>query len=291
MTWAVVVHGGAGDWDPSLHGAACAGTRAAAALAASELQRGRSALDAAIAAVVALEDDPLFNAGTGSVLNRDGEIEMDAGVATGHDRGFGAVAAIRRVHNPILVARAVLEHGAHVLLAGNGALEFARAHGFDDYDPATPRARAEWQRARQSTRLGTVGAVALDIDGNLAAATSTGGTALKLPGRVGDSPLPGAGTYATAQAAVSATGKGEHIMRMLAAKRVCDFVEQGEPVQEAVERVLAAMRASVGADAGFIAIARDGSIAFAHGTAFMAHAWATSSHPEAVTAMRTESGP
>ena len=290
MSWAVVVHGGAGEWDPVRHDAALAGTRAAADLGASHLQRGRSALDAAVAAVVALEDDPLFNAGTGSVLNRNGDVEMDAGVATGHDLGFGAVAAIRRVRNPILIARKVLELSGHVLLAGDGALQFAREQGFDDYDPATAQARAEWQRARQSARLGTVGAVALDSEGHLAAATSTGGTLLKLPGRVGDAPLPGAGTYATAHAAVSATGRGELIMRMLAAKSICDFVENGESVQDAVARILAAMRASVGADAGFIAISRDGSVAFAHGTAFMVHAWATSSRPEVMAAMRADAG-
>ena len=290
MSWAVVVHGGAGEWDPVRHDAALAGTRAAADLGASHLQRGRSALDAAVAAVVALEDDPLFNAGTGSVLNRNGDVEMDAGVATGHDLGFGAVGAIRRVRNPILIARKVLELSGHVLLAGDGALQFAREQGFDDYDPATAQARAEWQRARQSARLGTVGAVALDSEGHLAAATSTGGTLLKLPGRVGDAPLPGAGTYATAHAAVSATGRGELIMRMLAAKSICDFVENGESVQDAVVRILAAMRASVGADAGFIAISRDGSVAFAHGTAFMVHAWATSSRPEVMAAMRADAG-
>jgi len=290
MSWAVVVHGGAGEWDPVRHDAALAGTRAAADLGASHLQRGRSALDAAVAAVVALEDDPLFNAGTGSVLNRNGDVEMDAGVATGHDLGFGAVGAIRRVRNPILIARKVLELSGHVLLAGDGALQFAREQGFDDYDPATAQARAEWQRARQSARLGTVGAVALDSEGHLAAATSTGGTLLKLPGRVGDAPLPGAGTYATAHAAVSATGRGELIMRMLAAKSICDFVENGESVQDAVARILAAMRASVGADAGFIAISRDGSVAFAHGTAFMVHAWATSSRPEVMAAMRADAG-
>jgi beta-aspartyl-peptidase (threonine type) len=287
MSWAVVVHGGAGEWDPARHDAALAGTRAAAALAARDLQEGRSALDAAVAAVVALEDDPLFNAGTGSVLNRDGDVEMDASVATGHDLGFGAVAALRRVRNPILVARKVLECSGHVLLAGEGALRFAREQGFEDYDPATTQARAEWQRA-QNARLGTVGAVALDGGGRLAAATSTGGMLLKLPGRVGDSPLPGAGTYATAHAAVSATGRGELIMRALAAKSICDFVENGHSVRDALKRILAVMRAGVGADAGFIAISHDGSVASAHETAFMVHAWATSSQPEAMAAMRAD---
>ena len=253
------------------------------------LTEGGSALDAVCACVVMLEDDPLFNAGTGSVLNRDGDAEMDASVATGHDLGFGAVAAIRRVRNPVLVARRVLERSDHVLLAGDGALQFARGQGFDDYDPVTAQARAEWQSARADARLGTVGAVALDVGGRLAAATSTGGTLLKLPGRVGDAPLPGAGTYATAHAAVSATGKGELMMRVLAARSICDFVESGLDAQDAVNRLLAAMREKVGADVGFIAIGRDGSIGLAHGTPHMVHAWATGSRPEILAHMTVQS--
>jgi beta-aspartyl-peptidase (threonine type) len=288
MTWAIAVHGGAGTWDEGKHERAVAGVRAAAARGSAVLTEGGSALDAVCACVVTLEDDPLFNAGTGSVLNRDGDAEMDASVATGHDLGFGAVAAIRRVSNPVLVARRVLERSGHVLLAGDGALRFARAQGFDDYDPITAQARAEWQRARADARLGTVGAVALDVDGRLAAATSTGGTLLKLPGRVGDAPLPGAGTYATPHAAVSATGKGELMMRVLAARSICDFVESGLAAQDAVNRLLALMRDKVGADAGFIAIGRDGSIGVAHGTPYMVHAWATGSRPEISARMTTQ---
>jgi beta-aspartyl-peptidase (threonine type) len=286
--WGIVVHGGAGEWDPARHEQAQAGVRAAAARGQAVLQEGGAALDAATEAVVALEDNPLFNAGTGSVLNLHGDVEMDAGVATGHDLRFGAVAAIRRVRNPVLAARSVLERSGHVLLAGAGALQFARAQGFGDYDPITAEARAEWQRAGADARLGTVGAVALDSDGRLAAATSTGGTLLKLRGRVGDAPLPGAGTYATAYAAVSATGKGELMMRVLAARTICELVESGLAVQDAVNRLLASMRETVGADAGFIAIGRDGSIGFAHGTPYMAHAWATWSRPQIMASMTTQ---
>jgi beta-aspartyl-peptidase (threonine type) len=211
---------------------------------------------------------------------------MDASVMTGHDLGFGAVAAIRRVRNPVLVARRVMERSEHALLVAQGAVRFAREHGFGDYDPITAEARAAFQRARADLRLGTAGAVALDGEGRLAAATSTGGTLLKLPGRIGDTPLPGAGTYATPYAAVSATGKGELTMRVLAAKSICDLVSTGVPVQEALNRVLEAMRDTVGGDAGFISVGRDGSIGIDHGTRNMATAWWTSEHGAIVASMQ-----
>jgi len=291
LIWAIAVHGGAGDWDQALHERAREGTRAAAKQGGTLLAHGASALDAVTAAVVALEDDPLFNAGTGSVLNRDGEAEMDAAVMTGHDLRFGAVAAIRRVRNPVLVARQVMERSDHALLVADGALRFARDHGFGDYDPVTAQARATWGRARTGPALGTVGAVALDISGRVAAASSTGGTLLKLPGRVGDTPLPGAGTYATSEAAVSATGKGELVMRVLGAKSICDAAAMGLPVQEAVNHVLAAMRGTVGADAGFIAIGRNGSIGIEHGTPHMAAAWWVSEDSAIVAVMQREQSP
>jgi beta-aspartyl-peptidase (threonine type) len=286
LTWAIAVHGGAGDWEEALHERARAGVHAAAERGGALLAQGSSALDAVTAAVAVLEDDPLFNAGTGSVLNRDGEVEMDASVMTGHDLGFGAVAAIRRVRNPVLVARRVMERSEHALLVAQGAVRFAREHGFGDYDPITAEARAAFQRARADLRLGTAGAVALDGEGRLAAATSTGGTLLKLPGRIGDTPLPGAGTYATPYAAVSATGKGELTMRVLAAKSICDLVSTGVPVQEALNRVLEAMRDTVGGDAGFISVGRDGSIGIDHGTRHMATAWWTSEHGAIVASMQ-----
>ena len=288
MTWAIAVHGGAGDWDEALHAKARAGVYAAASGGGSLLAAGSSALDAVTAAVIAMEDDPLFNAGTGCVLNRDGEAEMDAAVMTGHDLGFGAVGAIRRVRNPVLVARRVMERSGYAFLVAQGAVRFARAQGFADYDPVTVEARAAFQRARAELRLGTVGAVALDGEGRLAAATSTGGTLLKLPGRIGDTPLPGAGTYATRDAAVSATGKGELTMRVLAAKSICDLVSAGVPVQEALARVLDAMRHTVGGDAGFICVGRDGSIGIDHGTRYMATAWRTSEHGAIVATMARE---
>jgi L-asparaginase / beta-aspartyl-peptidase len=284
--WAIAVHGGAGNWPVPQHERARVGVSAAARQGGTSLAQGQSALDAVTAAVAVLEDDPLFNAGTGSVLNRDGEVEMDAAVMTGNDLRFGAVAAIRRVRNPVFVARQVMERSAHALLVGEGAVRFAREHGFGDYDPVTAQARVAWKRARADLGLGTVGAVALDGEGRLAAATSTGGTLLKLPGRVGDTPLPGAGTYAIGHAAVSASGKGELVMRVLAARSVCDAIAAGVPVSDAVNRVLTAMRDTVGADAGFIAIGRDGSIGIEHATPHMAAAWWSSEQSAVVSMMQ-----
>jgi beta-aspartyl-peptidase (threonine type) len=272
MQWAILVHGGAGEWQPKDEAAAVAGVTSAVRSAAEVLAANGSALDAVVAAVVALEDDPLFNAGTGAALNRDGDVEMDASVMCGDDLRCGAVAGLRRVRNPVLVARRVMECTRHVMLAGEGALQFARAEGFADYDPLTQRAREAWQRKR-TPPAGTVGAVALDRHGRLAAATSTGGVTLKLPGRVGDSPIPGAGNYAHAAAACSATGHGELMMRVVAAKDLCDRVARGEHPQAATEALLREMAASVGAEAGFILLSRTGELGVAHRTASMPHVW------------------
>lgn len=274
MTWAVLIHGGAGVWGDLPEDEILAGVEAAASCAGRMLDGGADAVDAVVEAVALLEDNPLFNAGTGSVLNRDGQPEMDASVMRGQDLACGAVAALARVRNPVRVARRVMEHTAHVMLAGEGALRFARAEGFPDYDPVTERARARWARRReQLERGGTVGAVALDRRLRLAAATSTGGTALKLPGRVGDSPIPGAGNYATPYAAASCTGQGELMMRVLAAKALCDRVAAGQPPAAAAEGLLGEMRVSVGADAGFILLSRSGALGVAHGTESMPHAF------------------
>ena len=285
MGWAILVHGGAGEWPAEDEAAAVAGVGVAVGHAAQGLAAGGSALDAAVAAVVELEDTALFNAGTGAVLNRDGDAELDACVMTGHDLRCGAVAALRRVRNPVLVARSVMERTAHVMLAGEGALRFARGEGFEDYDPITQRARDAWLR-RRAAAPGTVGAVVLDRAGRLAAATSTGGVNLKLPGRVGDSPIPGAGNYASASAACSATGRGELMMRVLAAKELCDRVARGEHPQAAVDELLRAMAACIGADGGFILLARDGRFGVAHTMVSMPHAWWCEGEPAPSARMR-----
>lgn len=273
MSWALVLHGGAGEWRETRLPAALSGLRAAAEHARALVESGAVALDVVCEAVARLEDDSVFNAGTGSVLNSDGEAEMDASVMSGHDLHFGAVAAIKRVRNPVLIARCVMERSPHALLAGAGAMHFARQQGFPDYDPIAETARGDFLARTQAGSPGTVGAACLDLEGSLAAATSTGGTMLKLPGRVGDTPLPGAGTYAGPAAAVSATGKGELIMRMLGSKRIHDLIFAGATAKQAVEQTLGEMLRSIGSEAGFIAVSRDGDIGLGHHTPAMAHAW------------------
>ncbi|TAK43359.1 MAG: hypothetical protein EPO27_15195 [Betaproteobacteria bacterium] len=277
---AIAVHGGAGRWDEAERDAAVAGVRGAAAAGWQVLETGGTSLDAVTAAVMVLEDDPLFNAGTGSVLNAEGDAELDAGIMAGDVLTAGGVACIRRVRNPVLVARRVMEATDCVLLAGAEAERFARDQGFADHDPVTERRRARWRaaRARQAgERLvpGTVGAVALDRGGRLAAATSTGGRELKRPGRIGDSPVPGAGNYATAQAAVSATGWGEFMLRMATAKAIATRIESGEPPASAAASVLAEMARSFGAPIGVICLDARGAVGIVHGTEGMPHAWRT----------------
>jgi beta-aspartyl-peptidase (threonine type) len=272
MRYGLVVHGGAGSWDAEARVDAVRGVRAAATCARQILAAGGAALDAVIAAVVALEDDPLFNAGTGACLNLDGEAEMDAQVMSGEGLRVGAVAALMHVRNPVLVAQRVMEQTSHVLLVGTGAQRFAQAMGFARYDPVTPRAQARW-RERRAELGNTVGAVARDAQGRFAAATSTGGVALKLPGRVGDTPVPGAGNYATPAAGASATGHGELILRTLGTKRTCDWIESGLGAQAAVDRVLAEITNTVGSDVGLIAVDGEGCPGVAHGTPHMPFAY------------------
>lgn len=201
------------------------------------LRQGASALDAVLKAVVILEDNPIFNAGTGSSLTINEFVEMDAGVMTQNGR-FGGVCCIRNVKNPILVAEKVMTETDHLVLAGEGAVEFARRMGFEEYEVVTERARERLEKVKKEgspfflrinrelsvgeQKLGTVGAVAIDRNGNLAVATSSGGIAGRLRGRVGDSALPGAGTYAGPSGAVSCTGHGEAIIRMLLAREVVE---------------------------------------------------------------------
>jgi beta-aspartyl-peptidase (threonine type) len=265
---------------------ALAGVRAAVVAARRVLADGGRALDAVCAAVVLLEDDPLFNAGTGCVLNRNGVAEMDAAVMVGADLRCGGVAAITRVRNPVLVARRVMEATAHVLLVGAGATAFARAHGFADYDPVT---RASWRRYRLRAAVaspGTVGAVALDAHGRLAAATSTGGVSHKLPGRVGDTPIPGAGNYATPHAAASATGTGELMMRTLATKLVCDGIDAGQTAQRAASAAIRALPAQAGESGALIALDARGRVGIAMRGGVMPHAWCTDRAPRIAARLR-----
>ena len=270
--YAIAVHGGCGRWDGRDTRAALRGVRAAVEAAHRVLTGGGSAVDAVCAAVVVLEDDPLFNAGTGSTLNREGDAEMDASVMVGERLRCGGVAAIRRVRNPILVARRVMEETPHVLLAGRGATLFARSSGFRDYDPVTRKSRLRL-RGALAAAAGTVGAVALDGEGRLAAATSTGGTALKLPGRVGDSPVPGAGNYATPSAAASATGRGELILRHAVTKSLCDRVAAGRSAARAAQETLRRLPLERGESVGVIALDKRARVGVAIRGGAMPHAW------------------
>jgi len=292
MTIGLIAHGGAGSWRVGSEDDALQAMAAAAQAGRAILAHGGSALDAVCATVVILEDDPIFNAGTGAVLNFDGFCELDAAVMESTSHRAGAVAALQRVRNPVLVARKVMEDTDHVMLAGEGALRFARAMGFGDHDPVTPARLADWRdkRARiegeggglKVRRFlkdhpeyagGTVGAAAVDRRGVLAAATSTGGVTLKLVGRVGDSPLVGAGNYATRDVAVSATGTGEFVMRSLAGRQVAERVARGESLERAMADVLEALGRDFDADVGLIAVDRHGLPVARHRTRDMPHAY------------------
>lgn len=268
---AILVHGGAGQWAQADRVLAVAGVARAAAVGWAVLASGGTALDAVTEAVVALEDDPLFNAGTGSVLNALGEVEMDSSIMAGDTLAAGGVAGVQRVRNPVRVARRVMEATDCVLLAGPAATAFARAEGFAEHDPGLPRA---------AKGVGTVGAVALDAEGRLAAATSTGGRSGKRAGRVGDSPIPGAGNYADAQAAVSATGWGEMMLRFVTAKDVAARVARGAAPDAALRTVLDEMARRFGEPIGAIALDVRGNLGALHGTEAMPHAWRRSGEPE-----------
>ena len=279
--FSLAIHGGAGTLTPesmtskleqSLHSA----LRRSLVAGHRILAKGGSAVDAVMAAVVVLEDDPLFNAGYGSVFNAAGQQEMDAAIMDGRTKQAGAVAGICGPRNPIVAARAVMDHSPHVMMIGEGALEFLRGQqiAFEDveYFQTERRWRALQEKlARQragrlapledADRHGTVGAVAMDREGRLAAATSTGGVTAKLPGRVGDSPLIGAGTWASDHCAVSATGDGEHFIRVGVAHEIEARVHYAHQLlADAAEQVLGEIGRR-GGSGGLIAIDAAGQIA------------------------------
>lgn len=261
---AIIVHGGAGRISDDELPARLEGCKEAALAGWKVLDGGGSALDAAEAAVVTLEDNPLFNAGTGSTLNSLGQIEMDAAIMDGSLLRAGAVAAVQRIKNPVRLARRVLEDGRHVLLACEGALLFAREIGFPECPAESLIVPAEQKRWQE--KHGTVGAVALDSDGKVAAATSTGGIFNKLPGRIGDSPLPGCGTYADESGGVSCTGYGEAIIRVLMAKTALDFLNRGMDSHSAASQAVSVLAEKTKSFAGLILVDRHGNIGYARNT-------------------------
>ncbi len=271
--WRLVIHGGAGvmprgSISPEEEADYRAGLAAALEAGAAVLSAGGLAVDAVQAAVVALENDPHFNAGHGAVLTCDGVAELDASIMDGRDRKAGAVAQVRTVKNPILAARLAMDTTQHVMFAGHEADAMAVAGGLEIVDSdyfVTPKRIEQLKRVMSGTerardKRGTVGAVARDAQGNLAAATSTGGMVAKAPGRIGDSPIIGAGTYAdNASAAVSATGHGEMFIRASVARMICARIDlQGMSAGEAAEVTLAEVKALSGAG-GVIVVTKDDS--------------------------------
>ena len=263
MTPVIAIHGGAGVLRADKPGARHRVVLKQALDAGYEmLKKEQSSLDAVAAAVMVLEDSPLFNAGRGSSFNTDGEIEMDASIMDGATLRAGAVAAVRRIRNPVLAARTVMEKSRHVLLAGSGAERFVRRQGvkFELAEYFHTRKRLDALQKNLKNYHGTVGAVALDAHGNLAAATSTGGYTGKMPGRVGDSPLVGAGTYADNRAcAVSGTGLGEAFIRAAVAYDVCARMRYGGVSLAAAAAAALKAVAALGADGGLIAVDRRGN--------------------------------
>lgn len=267
FTPAIIVHGGAGSIKDDSLPARLEGCRAAAFVGWQMLQSGGPALEAVEATVVVLENNPLFNAGTGSTLNILGKVEMDAAVMEGDSLRAGAVAALTGIKNPIKLARRVLEDGRHVMLAGDGALLFAREIGFPECSPES--LVVEHEKTRWEGKHGTVGCVAFDASGKLAVATSTGGIFNKLPGRVGDSPLIGCGTYADNVGAVSCTGHGEAIIRVVLAKATIDILSGGANSQSAAQQAMELLATKTQSSGGLILIDRHGTIGYARNTTHM----------------------
>ena len=308
MRYAIAIHGGAGTI--TRQSMTAERERAYRAKLAEALEAGRnvlaaggSALDAVEAAIVVMEDSPLFNAGKGAVFTADGRNELDASIMDGRTLNAGAVAAVTHVKNPIRLARLVMERSPHVLLAGDGAEVFAREVGAELVPATYFWTERRWQQLMRvqeekkgagllldhdaEHKYGTVGAVALDKDGNLAAGTSTGGLTNKAWGRIGDSPIIGAGTYASnASCAVSGTGQGEYFIRLTIAREVCALVEYRKlPLQQAADEVIQNRLKNLGGSGGVIALGRDGAIAFSFNTEGMYRGWLTSADPEPHTAI------
>jgi len=264
---AIIVHGGAGPIKDGSLPARLDGCKDAALAGWKILSDGGSSTDAVEAAVKLLEDNPLFNAGTGSTLNAVGRVETDAAIMTSDGLRAGAVAAVSGIKNPVLLARKIMEDGRHVMLAGEGALLFARQVGFPEVAPES--LIVEREKLRWEGKHGTVGCVAFDTNGRLAAATSTGGIFAKLPGRVGDSPLIGCGTYADRFGAASCTGHGEAIIRIVLAKSAIDFVAAEINPDAAAVKAVAALQAELNSTGGIILIDHRGKFGYACNTTHM----------------------
>lgn len=285
----IVVHGGAGTWSLERSQDGLDGVKKAVKTGFNILKRGESAVDGVMEAVAVMEDEGAFNAGYGSSLNIEKRAEMEASIMDGKTLQAGAVGLLRDVKNPVRLARVVMEKTDHVFVAGGGAEKLAKTFNLERRKPAAATRLRYYEQQKKALlegkfelpklvslikdrpelfRLETVGAVALDKDGNVAAATSTGGFPLKLPGRIGDSPLIGCGTYADNQTgACSATGVGEIAIRLVLAKTVCSYIESGKTAQEAVELAVTLVNqrlATTYNSMGLIAVDIHGEIGAAH---------------------------
>jgi len=290
----LVIHGGAGvqhkDLSPAEEKAARDALRQALLQGHQALAAGKPALEAVTVAITVLEDDPTFNAGKGAVFTHDGRNELDAALMDGATLKAGAVAGVQRVRNPILLAEAVMQHSPHVMMVGQGAEAFASSQGMTLVDPAYFRTEKRWQQLQRALKeeasgqahadletakhFGTVGAVALDAEGHLAAGTSTGGMTNKRYGRVGDAPIIGAGTYANATCAVSGTGWGEYYIRTAAAHDICarmEYLKQGP--EQAARDVINTRIPALGGDGGAIVLSADGRAATPFNTQGMYRGW------------------
>lgn len=296
----IVVHGGTADKDdrqemtPQLEKEYRRGLEAAAKAGYEKLKKHSSGLDAVETAVRVLEDDPMFNAGKGAVFSHDGKNELDAGIMDGKTMKAGAVASVTVIKNPISAARTVMEKTRHVLLVSKGAEQFAKEAGLDIVDPSYFYTEKRWQDLQNAlkkekadksgsfvyprqTHWGTVGAVALDDRGNLAAGTSTGGLTNKRFDRVGDSPIIGAGTYADNEgAAISCTGVGEYFIRFVAAHEVDALVKyKGFAIQQAADTVINGRLKSAGGEGAMIGLDPKGNLAISSNSEGIFHAWVT----------------
>jgi beta-aspartyl-peptidase (threonine type) len=289
----IVIHGGAGALEPGRYTPAQEAEYKAKLVEAldagySVLENGGEALDAVEAAIVIMEDSPLFNAGKGAVFTRDGKNELDSSIMDGKTAKAGAVAGVTRVKNPIRLARAVMEQSKHVMFAREGAEKFAKAHGLEMVDRHYFFTEKRWREYKEALKAekaqkgaaapyafdlkyGTVGAVALDAAGNIAAGTSTGGMTLKRFGRVGDAPIIGAGTYADNRScAVSSTGWGEFFIRLTIARDICAQVEYGgKTVEDAADDVIHNRLQKAGGDGGVIVLDPHGNYAMTFNSAGM----------------------
>ncbi len=288
---AIIVHGGAGDIPKERTEDAEAGCREAARVGWELLSQGASALDAVEAAVRVMEDNPAFNAGRGSVLNAQGQVEMDAGIMDGETRRVGAVTLIQHFKHPISLARKVMESTPHHILGATGAEAFALKMGCEPVENAffiTERRRRQFQQRLQAETADTVGAVALDAAGRLAAANSTGGVNFKLPGRIGDSPIPGAGFFADNRfGAVATTGQGEHIMRAGLGWVLMQLLEAGFSAPEAAAQGVGRFQNQAPEGrAGWILVDAAGQVGVAHTTRNIAFAWRTFESGRCISGVR-----